>query len=150
MRDCRAAKPLALLRLRLLSSLARGTRSVKAKSLPLEFAHFICRRQRVKVYLNGALLSPAVRAALTCRSVALTGRLPLEFAHFIRHRRRGRILPLATPSRSSNLDSAKKDHPIGWSVFWLITVILIQDQENVFFNTSSKILFFNLYEKTAE
>ena len=34
--------------------------------------------------------------------------------------------------------------------YWLITVILIQDQENVFFNTSSKILFFNLYEKTAE
>ena len=26
----------------------------------------------------------------------------------------------------------------------------IQDQENVFFNTLSKILFFILYEKTAE
>lgn len=45
---------------------------------------------------------------------------------------------------------SKKGHPLGVLFYWLITVILIQDQENVFFNTSSKILFFNLYEKTAE
>ena len=51
---------------------------------------------------------------------------------------------------SHSLPYAKKPHPDRDVVFWVITVILIQDQENVFFNTSSKILFFNLYEKTAE
>ena len=50
-------------------------------------------------------LSPTVHAALTRRSVALTGRLPLEKSPFIRHRRRSIFLPLAPPSL------AFKSHP---------------------------------------